>query len=266
MKSRTTDEAMEDPVEPFAKPGYSAPALEKGLDIIELLSASDIPLTTRSIAEQLGRSKSEIFRMVYVLVDRGYLLRDPVTDQLGLSNRLFELGIRTPRPRKLLEVAVPVVERLSNRIGHSAHLVVVSGGETIVIAAATGDAETSFNLRLGYRRPALDAASGRAIIAFQTPEVRTRMIADSQRVSRGLADAVALSALLDSIRDAGYLVVDSLVFVGITDVCTPILARNGTALASIVVPCLRRIGSDDGLDGVVRHLIAASREISEGLL
>jgi len=253
-------------MEPLAKPGYTAPALEKGLDIIELLSASDQSLTVRLIAEQLGRSKSEIFRMVYVLVERGYLLRDPVTDQLGLSNKLFELGIRTPRSRKLTEVAVPIIERLSNLIGQSAHLVVVSGGETIVIAAATGDTETSFNLRLGYRRPALDAASGRAIIAFQTPDVRARMIAESQRISRRSADIAVPSALLDPIRDAGYLVVDSLVFVGITDVCAPILARNGTALASIVVPCLRRIGSDDGQDGIVRHLMAASREISEGLL
>ena len=253
-------------MEPLAKPGYTAPALEKGLDIIELLSASDQSLTVRLIAEQLGRSKSEIFRMVYVLVERGYLLRDPVTDQLGLSNKLFELGIRTPRSRKLTEVAVPIIERLSNLIGQSAHLVVVSGGETIVIAAATGDTETSFNLRLGYRRPALDAASGRAIIAFQTPDVRARMIAESQRISCRSADIAVPSALLDPIRDAGYLVVDSLVFVGITDVCAPILARNGTALASIVVPCLRRIGSDDGQDGIVRHLMAASREISEGLL
>lgn len=253
-------------MEPLAKPGYAAPALEKGLDIIELLSASDHPLTARSIAEQLGRSKSEIFRMVYVLVERGYLLRDPVTDQLGLSNKLFELGIRTPRSRNLTEVAVPVIEQLSSQIGRSAHLVVVSGGETIVIAAATGDAETSFNLRLGYRRPALDAASGRAIIAFQTSEVRARMIAESHRISRCSADIGTLTALLDSIRDAGYLEVDSLVFVGITDVCVPILARNGTALASIVVPCLRRIGSDEGQDGVIRQLKAASREISEGLL
>ncbi len=266
MKSRTTNEAGCAQVEPLEKSGYAAPALEKGLDIIELLSASDSPMTARSIAEQLGRSKSEIFRMVYVLVERGYLLRDPVTDQLGLSNKLFELGIRTPRSRKLTEVAIPVIEQLANQVGHSAHLVVVSGGETIVIAAATGDAETSFNLRLGYRRPALDAASGRAIIAFQTPEVRARMIAESQRISRNSVDMAALSALLDSIREAGHLVVDSLVLVGITDVCAPILARNGTALASIVVPCLRRIGSDDGQDGIVRHLMAASREISEGLL
>lgn len=250
----------------ISKPGYSAPALEKGLDILELLSASDQPLTARAIAEQLGRSKSEIFRMVYVLVDRGYLLRDPVTDQLGLSNRLFELGIRTPRSRKLTEVAVPVIEQLSNRIGHSAHLVVVSGGETIVIATATGAADTSFNLRLGYRRPALDAASGRAIIAFQTPEVQARMIADSHRISPAPAGGPALEAQLQLIRQAGFVVVDSLVFVGITDVCAPILSRNGTALASIVVPCLRRIGADSGTEGVVRELMAACHQISEELL
>ena len=55
---------------------YSAPALEKGLDIIELLASMQRPMATREIADQLNRSKSEIFRMVFVLVARGYLRRD----------------------------------------------------------------------------------------------------------------------------------------------------------------------------------------------
>ena len=70
-------------------------------------------MSARQIGERLGRSKSEIFRMVYVLVDRGYLRRDTATDQLSLSNRLFELGMRTPRSRALVAVAVPKMERLS---------------------------------------------------------------------------------------------------------------------------------------------------------
>ena len=48
------------------KPGYSAPALEKGLDILELLSASDQPLTVRAIAEQLGCTR----RAVTTKIDR----------------------------------------------------------------------------------------------------------------------------------------------------------------------------------------------------
>ncbi len=90
--------------EEVRRAAYSAPALEKGLDIIELLAAAPEPLSTRQIAEQLGRSKNEIFRMVFVLVERGYLSRDAATDVLTLSNRLFELGMRTPRSRAISAV------------------------------------------------------------------------------------------------------------------------------------------------------------------
>ena len=42
---------------------YSAPALEKGLDILELLAGSSPGLTQNQIAARLGRSPSELFRM-----------------------------------------------------------------------------------------------------------------------------------------------------------------------------------------------------------
>ena len=134
------------------------------------------PLSTRAIAEQLGRSKGEIFRMVFVLVERGYLVRNSVTDELSLSNRLFELGMRTPRSRQLMEVAVPAMEHLSEATGQSAHLVVINRGETVVIATAAGGADINFTLRLGYRRPALDATSGQIIIAFQDAARRAQLI------------------------------------------------------------------------------------------
>ena len=161
--------------------GYSAPALEKGLDILELLVAEGEPMSARQIGERLGRSKSEIFRMVYVLVERGYLHRDAVTDQLALSNRLFELGMRTPRSRTLVEVALPVMERLSKSVGHASHLVVVARGETVVIANAAPQAEFNFSLQLGYGNAAIEALSGQTIIAFQPPQQRRAMIEEGWR-------------------------------------------------------------------------------------
>ena len=52
---------------------YSAPALEKGLDILELLSRRSQSLTLSQIAAALGRSVNELFRMVQVLEARGYV-------------------------------------------------------------------------------------------------------------------------------------------------------------------------------------------------
>ena len=56
---------------------YSAPALEKGLDILEHLSRSETGLAQTEIARALGRSVSGIFRMLVVLRNLGYIALDP---------------------------------------------------------------------------------------------------------------------------------------------------------------------------------------------
>lgn len=244
---------------------YSAPALEKGLEIIELLAQAQEPLSTRAIADRLGRSKGEIFRMVFVLVERGYLLRDPVTDELTLSNRLFELGMRTPRSRQLVEVAAPAMEHLSERIGQSSHLVVVNRGETVVIAAAVGGADLSFTLRLGYRRSALEATSGQIILAFQDKDRRARMIEDALESADVAIDLAAFEARLDAIAARGHLVAQSHDVVGVTDIGAPILGRHGRAMAAIVVPYLNRHRAKPEHDKVLADLEGTCRAIAEEL-
>jgi len=246
-----------------SRQAYSAPALDKGLAIIELLANAPKPLSMRAIADRLGRSKGEIFRMVFVLVARGYLLRDAATDELTLSNRLFELGMRTPRSRQLVEVAVPAMERLSDRIGHSSNLVVVNKGETVVIATAAGSAEVSFTLRLGYRRAALDATSGQVIIACQDASRRKDMLAGTSP-PKGMT-ASRLTKRLDEIAARGFLIAPSHDVVGVTDVCAPILNSQKHAMASIVIPCLNRHGAGAGHDNIAAILIEACEAITTGL-
>ena len=51
---------------------YPVPALEKGLDLLELLSARADPQSLTALARTLGRSSSELFRMITCLERRGY--------------------------------------------------------------------------------------------------------------------------------------------------------------------------------------------------
>lgn len=245
---------------------YSAPALEKGLDILELLAAEAQPLTARQIGEKLGRSKNEIFRMVHVLVERGYLDRDPATDRLSLTDRLFELGMRTPRPRTLVEAALPAMERLAHTIGHAAHLVLASQGHTVVIANAAPP-WTAFNffLQPGYGQAATEAVSGQTIIAFQTPEQRRAMVKDSIALIDGKPAVANLEELLDRIAREGSIVSPSHVLVGVIDICAPILDKSGRAVASIVVPCLQRKQGGEDYEGIRAKLVEACTEISTAL-
>ena len=52
---------------------YSAPALEKGLDILELLSNSAEGLSQVEIAGKLNKSITKIYRMITTLRNREYV-------------------------------------------------------------------------------------------------------------------------------------------------------------------------------------------------
>lgn len=220
---------------------YSAPALEKGLDILEALAERSVATSVRELADRLGRSKNELFRMIHVLIARGYVQRDAETDELALTNKLFTLGLRTPQSRTLLEAALPEMERLAMDVGQSVHLVIVHNGRTVTLGHTRAEADFTFNLKSGYGRLASEAASGRVIIAFQAADRRERMLADCALQSKGTLDRSCLERALAEIRVRGHVLAKSTDFVGITDVCCPILRSDGHAAACIIVAHMDRV-------------------------
>jgi DNA-binding IclR family transcriptional regulator len=243
----------------MVKTTYSAPALEKGLDILEALSRQQDPLSLTRLAAELGRSKSEIFRMVMVLLERGYVARNAEGDTLTLTDRLFTLGLRTPRARDIVSSAMPLMTALADETEYSLHLVVVYRGQTVVIGAAPGGRDVVFSLKLGFHRPALDATSGKVIIAFQNPVLQEAMIREALLLSSD-PDEPVLRAELAAIQRDGFLYHESRHFVGLTDLCCPVLDGEGNAVASIIMACLRRPGREDAL---IAHL-PALQDICKG--
>ena len=76
----------------MTKLSYRAPALDKGLDIIELLALSAEGLTQAQIANHLNKSVNEIYRMLNTLKERGYLEFEEKSDQYKLSFKLLNLS------------------------------------------------------------------------------------------------------------------------------------------------------------------------------
>jgi hypothetical protein len=95
----------------IVRPG--APALDKGLDLIEALAAESGGLSQEQIAERVGRSVGDIFRMLGVLEQRRYVSRDPATAEYTLTIQLFRVAAQFP-PTKRLQQAAPVTSRLSS--------------------------------------------------------------------------------------------------------------------------------------------------------
>jgi DNA-binding IclR family transcriptional regulator len=241
---------------------YSAPALEKGLDVLELLAETGEPLSMRTIAQRLDRSKSEIFRMVHVLQQRGYLEREAGTDRLALSRRLFDLGMRAPGGRQLTSVVLPLMERFSEETGQAAHLVVLSRAQTVVVATTLGHTDASVSIRLGYGRPALQANSGLLILAFQSEERRRALMREAGAEALEQLSAPAIADEMARIRTLGYEIAPSRDILAVTDIICPVLGADGRAEAAITVPCLQRRDVTPDHRQILASLQACCREAS----
>jgi DNA-binding IclR family transcriptional regulator len=243
-------------------PTYSAPALEKGLDILEMLCRSNLPRSQTEIAESLGRSVSEIYRMLACLVDRNYIVN--VSETYAITTKLFELAHSNPPTNRLLSEAGPLMQELSAELQQACHLTVYNQGRQIVIAKVDNPGGMGFSLRVGAELDVLVSASGRALLAFQDPETIELQIKESVR--RRPEDAsVEIGRIIETIRTRGFESMISLQVKGLYAVSYPVFDTRSRALAALTVPYAERLDQSNRTNvlDVEVALGKAARTLSE---
>jgi DNA-binding IclR family transcriptional regulator len=240
---------------------YAAPALEKGLDILELLAAASDALTHSEIASRLGRSVPEIFRMLVCLEERGYISRMGPDESYQLTLKLFEI-VHQHRPlQRLISQARPLVQRVASETGQSCHLAMLNSAEVVIVAQADAPGNMGFSVRPGANIDLLNTASGHVILAFQSDEVRARSLG-AWRLRSGKPIPAGLHGHLQQIRRRGYEELASYQVHGVVNISCPVLNQHGEAIAAMTIPFIARIGDSLGPPLVKQALRRASRLLS----
>lgn len=240
---------------------YSVPALDKALDILELMSELSHPVTPSQIAQQVGRSLQEVYRIVLVLEGRGYIIRPPGNEALVLSTQLFGLATRFPPFRRVVDVAQPIINSLAINSGEAVHIAVLDGLRMCIIAQVDSPQPIGVRLRVGAHSPAVLGSSGRTLIAFQPELVREwymRQAAthlDENELAYG-------RRRIDKIIENGCEIVEGRLLPGVIDISFPILDGAGNTLAAVTVPYLGTYGTPKPMNLVAEMLHEAADSIS----
>lgn len=91
---------------------YKAPALDKGLDIIELLAHATKPMTLSRISVRLDKSTNELFRMIRVLERREYIELPSGQTGYVLTDKLLRLGMACSDSKTLPDYNLPAMRRV----------------------------------------------------------------------------------------------------------------------------------------------------------
>ena len=136
--------------------------------MLEVLASSPGGLTVTELSGHLGVNRTVVYRLVSTL-EQHALVRKDARGRLHVG--LGVLRVASAVQPVLRELALPVLRRLAESVGCTAHLTVADAEEALTLAVVEPswtDFHVSF--RVGARHPLGRGAAGRAILAGRQPE------------------------------------------------------------------------------------------------
>jgi len=228
---------------------YQAPALDKGLDILEYLSAQSIPLSQTEIAIGIEKTPNEIYRMLMSLESRGYILRDEVSGKYRLSLKLFYLSHRHSPIDELRKAAQLPLEELANSIRQSCHLSILYMNQVMVIIHAKSPGPIALSIEEGNLFPLPLTASGKVLLAFM-PDIEQRTTLRNNAIFKkyGKAQQEEFTLSLGDIRKTGSYFKNSDSVSGVTDISVPIgVDSNNGIIACLTISMLNALNNDKAI-------------------
>jgi DNA-binding IclR family transcriptional regulator len=163
VRRETVDHAAQVPATQV--PATQVPAAENTLRILSYLAGRPAPVAASSIARELELPRSTVYHLLTTMAAHGFVLHLREERRWGLGTSAFELAGGYTRQQPLARRGRPLVAALSDRLGESAHLAVMSGGDVLYIVEERAPRRPALVTDVGVRLPAHLTASGRAMLA-----------------------------------------------------------------------------------------------------
>jgi DNA-binding IclR family transcriptional regulator len=224
---------------------YQAPALDKGLDILEYLSSQSIPLSQSEIAIGINKTPNEIYRMLMSLETRGYILRDEVSGKYRLSLKLFYLSHRHSPVDELRKAAQLPLEDLADTVRQSCHLSILYMNQVMVIIHAKSPEPIALSIEEGNLFPLPLTASGKVLLAYMSEIERNTLLKNNPIFNKyPKSKRQEFIQSLEQIKQTGSYLKSSDLAAGVTDISVPIgLQSNRGIIACLTISMLSTLNT-----------------------
>ena len=214
-------------------------SLNHALKIMDLLSVrSNLGVT--EISRITGYDKSSVYKMLYTMQHRGYVIK---TDdaRYALSSKLSANGSQAIARQNVVDVAAPHIRRLRDKSGETVLLGVLNmNGKVIFTYKEEGTQEDSIRTRTAYEIDSYTNAAGKLLLAHLEKPLQESIL-NGIRIfpltPYTVPDQAALLSQLEALRDAGYAEQYDENYYGHADLASLIRDESGRCIASVSIAC-----------------------------
>lgn len=206
------------------------------LDVLELFSVDQEPLSVTEVARKLGIPKSSTQGLLTTLAGRGYLAREGSAYVLPpeLRDGGYVGGLRA----RLVSRAEPILQRMAQVSKESAFLGVLVGREIQYLAKALSPHEVRYDASLTTLRPVYCTSIGLVILAHLDPAVSARILNRTKLVKitpNTVTNRETIDRTLERARCSGFAVVKDANVMGASGISAPVFGARGEVLGALSI-------------------------------
>lgn len=252
---------------------FTITAVDRALDILIYIYRQGHPVRVSDIARDMGQHKSTIFRALYTMEKKGFIVKNPENETYWLGMKLFAIGSCVQEKMSITSLAQPVAKALYEKLHEVVNLSIlelhaVNTPKIIVVHKEESDTRLlKANPSVGKFSDCHSSAAGKCLLAFsgEFDIDTTAPFALHKYTDHTVIDWDTFVKMIHEIKISGYALDDEEREYGLTCLGAPILDRSGHAIAalSIAGPSSRM---KENLEHKIDCVIRAARQISNQYL
>src|ERR1700754_1464955 len=207
--------------------------LAKGLAIIEAFSVQSA-MSVADAARASGSTRAAARRCLLTLAELNYL--ELSGREFRPLPRLRRLGGITSERDRLMQIALPLLERARDELAESVSLAVLDDDQSLFIARAEAQHYVQTGVRVGAYLPLYCSATGRILLGQSTDDDIARRLSRHPMIARAPRTLTTIPEILAAIRTAaknGYAIIDEELAPGIRAMAVPVFGANGNIVATV---------------------------------
>lgn len=239
---------------------YRAPALSRGLHVLEYLSSAGAPMTMGEIGQALNLTFNQLFRIIQCLEEEGYLKQDKqryyhVTDKLLFTShqRYIEQLAKSDNCQQLMK-------EFTRQTNQPCHLAALQEKQVVVIAHRHPDFTPAISAREGALLHTIKSSSSLVLLAFSDDQDSWQLIRNYQM---DIALRGGMVEVISKIKSKGYAEIQHERIIGLTSASWPIFGPDNYAHAVITCPWFDQLPGD--YEEAKQGLSQLATDLSEAL-
>ncbi|WP_084531501.1 IclR family transcriptional regulator [Nocardia miyunensis] len=234
-------------------PAYPIASVDNTLRILLLLRDRG-RLTLNDVAAELGIARSSSHRLMAMLTYYDFVRQDPLDRSFHIGPAVIDIGLTAARTLDIRALARPILNRLAESTGMTAHLVLPRGRTVLFTDGVESQRTIRAALRTGSTLPAHVSSAGKALLATLSDQQLRELYTGNPPESptdRSISSVNALLTEVGRIRRVGYAVNRGESEIGVLAMGVACLVPNADLVAGLSVS-----GAESTIDETWEHRTA----------